>query len=105
MAAQEQDPAESAACPSSFFFRVGLLYRHSRRGDRLCVPVTAALFAQAVCTSSTPICPAGVEEYMSICPTCQHVKTGYLPSAGLLFPLSFPTHSGGCIRLDFTVST
>jgi hypothetical protein len=107
----------------SFVPRDGLPYRRSQRGDRLCVPAGGDLRLQVLRElHATPLAghfyrdktlslarrsvwwpglPADVEAYVQSCPTCQRVKADHLRSAGLLFPLPFPTRRGGCTSLDF----
>jgi hypothetical protein len=99
-----------------------LVYRRSRRGDRLCIlaagelrrtvlmelratPLgghfsrdkTLALASRCVCL---PGLPAAVDEFIKTCAICQRVKADHQAPAGLLFPLPVPTRRGGCISLD-----
>ena len=106
-----------------FLLRDGLLYRRSRRGDRLCIPAAGDL-RRTVLTElhATPLgghfgrdktlalarrcvwwpgLPAAVDEFIKTCATCQRVKADHQAPAGLLFPLPVPTRRGGCISLDF----
>ncbi len=103
-------PADSTSTRTSFFARDGLLFWHSSRSDRLCIPEVPAL-RQLNLTElhATPLgghfgrdktlslaqrsvwwtsFTADVETFISNCLTCQRVKAEYGRPAGLLFPLS-----------------